>query len=397
MRTELTDALVHTAAPEAGKSELLCWDTTQDGLCLRVRPNGTRSYVVRYMLHGEERRLTLGEAGKISLSKARYLADDARSKAKDGIDPADTIRPQAPQAPQASYTLKKAADDYLTYLAAEKKSNSTQRQAKLYLTGTYFAPLHGIDIGKVTKKDVADRLTAIVQDHSRITAGAARSSLSALYFWLNKKHFDTVEYNPVKGTDKYKNDNVRDRVLSDSELAAIWKACGDDRYGKIVRLLILTGCRRQEVGGLCKAEVDLYNRTWTIPASRYKTNRPHTVYLAPAAVDLVASLLSDTGDAEFQHWSHCKAALDARLGDKVAPWTHHDLRRTMSTQMSEELEVPDSIIERALGHKQEKIKLTYNKNKYAKPLRAAWEQWAARVAQLTGDNVVVLPVKQSVA
>ena len=62
--------------------------------------------------------------------------------------------------------------------------------------------------------------------------------------------------NPVVGTNKPKENDPRDRVLSVDELARVWRACKDDDFGRIVKLLILTGCRRAEIGGMCWSEFD---------------------------------------------------------------------------------------------------------------------------------------------
>ena len=77
-----------------------------------------------------------------------------------------------------------------------------------------------------------------------------------------------VENNPIIGTIQPKDSKARERVLSDDELAAIWRACKDDDYGRIIRLLILLGARRQEIGGLRWSELDLNNSRWLLPAQQ---------------------------------------------------------------------------------------------------------------------------------
>ena len=74
-------------------------------------------------------------------------------------------------------------------------------------------------------------------------------SCRAFFVWALQAGL--AEANPVVGTLKPKDSQPRERVLSDAELAAIWKACGDDDHGRCIKLLILTGCRRQEIGGMC--------------------------------------------------------------------------------------------------------------------------------------------------
>jgi integrase len=171
----------------------------------------------------------------------------------------------------------------------------------------------------------------------------ARFALSALFKWAIGEGLASV--NPVTGTNRAAA-RSRDRVLTDAEIAAIWRACGDDDYGRIVRLLMLTGQRRDEVGGMRWAE--LSRQGWTIPAARTKNSREHIVPLAAAALALLPPerrefVFGDgprrRGDPHrgFSGWSKGKAGLDARSG--VTDWRLHDLRRTAATLMADRLGV----------------------------------------------------------
>ena len=116
-------------------------------------------------------------------------------------------------------------------------------------------------------------------------AGRARAQLSALFSWALAHGL--CEANPVVGTLAPKGGQPRERVLSDSELARIWQACGDDDYGRCIRLLILTGARRQEIGGMCWSEIDFEHGTWTLPAARSKNGREHVLPLLPAMLAVI--------------------------------------------------------------------------------------------------------------
>src|SRR5262249_6925766 len=148
------------------------------------------------------------------------------------------------------------------------------------------------------------------------------------------------EVNPVIGTIPPKQAQPRDQVLTDAELVAIWRACKDDDFGRIVRLLILTAQRRSEIGGMCWSEFDLDAGMWTRPAARAKNHRAHTSRLPPLALNIVAAvpvivsrdqLFGERAAIGFTHWSTAKSDFDARLGKAVQPWTLHDLRRTCAT------------------------------------------------------------------
>ena len=92
-----------------------------------------------------------------------------------------------------------------------------------------------------------------------------------------------VKHNPVIGTINPDTGVPRDRVLSDRELATVWNNCqGDDDYSRIIRLLILTGARRTEVGAMIWQELNFEDRTWTIPGERTKNKKAHALPLSHA-------------------------------------------------------------------------------------------------------------------
>ena len=192
--------------------------------------------------------------------------------------------------------------------------------------------MHSLALDQITRKDVASRLNRISLDSSSIVAGRARATLSALFVWAMQAGI--VEANPVIGTAKPKEGPSRDRVLSDAELAAIWQACGDDDHGRCIKLLILTGAGRQEIGGICWSEIRFRARHVDAASGRSKNGRAHTLPLLPAmlaiikAVPRMASrdqLFGARGNG-FTGWSHGKPGLDQRSG--VKDWTTHDIRRS---------------------------------------------------------------------
>src|SRR5262249_25456057 len=160
-------------------------------------------------------------------------------------------------------------------------------------------------IDQVSRKDVASRLTKITNDHGAIVAAAARAKLSAFYSWAMGEGL--AEANPVVGTNKPAAGAERDRVLTDDEIVAIWRAADDgSAFGKIIRLLLLTACRRAEVGGMSWQELDLKTGQWSIPPQRTKNARKHTLALPPAALEIVNSVPRMVGrDLLFGEHSEC--------------------------------------------------------------------------------------------
>src|SRR5262249_53482875 len=126
---------------------------------------------------------------------------------------------------------------------------ATLRDAVRYLTSPdYFGPLHKMPINEITKRDVASRLTKITNERGPRPAAAARAKLSAFFSWAMGEGL--AEANPTIGTNRPAGNQPRERVLSDAEIALIWKVASADEvgdFGRIIRLILLTGCRRQEI------------------------------------------------------------------------------------------------------------------------------------------------------
>jgi integrase len=215
------------------------------------------------------------------------------------------------------------------------------------------------------------------------------------------------ETNPVDGTNKADEGKSRDRVLSDAELAAIWNASTDTDYGRIVKLLMLTAQRRDEIASLRWTEIEGETDPALIalPAERTKNSRAHDVPLSAAAMDVLASvvvrngrdLMFGEGEGGYSGWSRSKERLDEKLGKAVKPWTLHDLRRTAATRMADigvQPHVIEAVLNHVSGHKGG-VAGIYNRSIYAAEKRAALDLWASHVmvavAQAKGANVTRLP------
>jgi integrase len=202
----------------------------------------------------------------------------------------------------------------------------------------------------------------------------------------------------------------RSRVLSEAELATIWRACADDDFGWIVKLLMLTGCRRVEIGGLKWAELDLDRGIMSISGGRTKNHRGLTLALPPVAVDLLQSVprrngcdnVFGSGADGFTSWSYGTDTLNDRIvvaeGKPLEPWTLHDTRRSVATHMAE-IGVQPHIIEAVLnhvsGHKRG-VAGIYNRARYDREIAAALQLWAAHlIAILEGGKRKIVPLRSS--
>ena len=396
---KLTARTTASAALPEGKTDHIYWDTDLTGFGLRVRLGSDRvrkTFIAQYRAHGRTRRVLIGPAEKLGAEQARAAAKKVLGRAAIGEDPQAERRAQRQR---EVYTLRSVAEDFLAAKRSTVRPN-TYRGLAHYLAGPHFKPLHAMPIDQVTRRDVAARVAKIGTESGSPSAARARAALSAMYTWA--MGHGLTEANPVVGTIKPDDSRPRERVLSNAEIAAIWHACDEaGAFGKIVRLLLLTGCRRMEVCGMRWSEIDIESGVWRLPPERTKNKRAHTLPLSPMAMQIVKSvpqvigrdcLFGERSNLGFTQWGE-KRDLDARLGDKAAEWTLHDLRRTCATGMAD-IGVQPHIIEAALNHiSGHKVGVAgiYNRSSYEREVRNALALWADHVRAIAegGEHKVV--------
>ena len=197
-----------------------------------------------------------------------------------------------------------------------------------------------------------------------------------------------INSNVVIATNKNHEGRGRERVLSDDELRALWAATGgDDQHSAIARLLLLTGARRDEIGGLKWEEIGFDDAMIALPGERVKNGQPFEIPLSPAALAIIEAqprrdraFVFGRGQGGFSGWSKSKMELDRRVS--IAPWRVHDLRRTVSTGMHDRLGVQPHIVEAVLGHisgHKGGVGGVYNKAAYRTEKTAALALWAEHV------------------
>lgn len=371
------------------------WDAKLTGFGKRIR-DGRETWVIQYRLGHKQRRMTIGTCAKLTVAQAREQARRRLAEVELGQDPAAAKRQSRVE---AKNTLRAVVSQYLEARQGAIRPK-TYREVSRYLND-HWSPLHGVPISAVKRADVALELAKMIRSNGNAAAGQARAALSAFFVWCIGEGI--AESNPVIGSNKPAQGPARDRVLDDRELVAIWRASGDDDYGRIVKLLALTGCRRDEVGGLRWSEVDIKERVIRLPGERVKTHRSHDVPLT----DLAWSILQERpvtgeyvfgGGSGFSAWSICKKALDERLGDSVAAWRLHDVRRSAATKMCD-IGIAPHVVEQILNHQSGHkggVAGTYNRSRYEREVRAALARWSDHVAALvegSESKVVAFAVK----
>lgn len=369
----------------AGRDRIVVFDDDLPGFGLSLSKGGSRMWVVQYRnALGQSKRESLGKVGLLSASDARRAAGERLARAKLGEDPhAEKVKAKA----RAAVTFGAVVEPYLEAVGPGLRP-AYLAEAGRYLRTTW-KPLHKLPLHTVGRPEITEHLTKIRNETGPHAANRARAALSAHFAWLVGT--GKAETNPVMGVPKPAPEVRRARVLSEDEIARVLKACRDDDFGRVVRLLLLTGQRRDEVADMAWTEVDLAAGLWSLPGERVKNGQDHDVPLSAPALQILAGteriegrpLVFGQGDGGFQGFSRAKAALDKRSG--VTGWRLHDLRRTAATVMGDRLKVLPHVIEAVLNHisgHKAGVAGIYNRALYATEKREALDALGAYLAGL---------------
>ena len=186
----------------------------------------------------------------------------------------------------AGETFKAVAGRFLD--RQENRLRESSYYATRLLMGHAPEAPHVLKFEKIRPRPDSIALRNHADNSGAVSADRARAALSALFTWAMKEGL--CESNPVIATNTFSKSGSRERVLSDQELAAVWLALPDNDYGHTVKLLALTGARREEIAGLRWSEVDLESRMLDLPGARTKNKRPFVIPLSETAHDILASI-----------------------------------------------------------------------------------------------------------
>jgi integrase len=387
---KFTQRRIETLECPVRAKDLLVFDDEQRGLGVRVTASGGKSYLVQYTLVGQKRRIPLGSCAAISLAAARAAVQEILGKVATGRDPALERKASALEA------RRKAAHETLTLGALleqwsalrlterrERYAAEAVRAIKYAFAGHLKSPADTLDRAAVVRV-----LDTLAKDGKTAMASRTAAYGRACYHWAIKR--GSLASNPFQDLPLAPIAK-RERVLTDDELRAIWQATvGPGPFNAIVRALILTGQRREEVAGMGWGELAPDLSSWAIPASRAKTGAAHIVPLSTQAQAVLrgaprlreSDLMFPGLRGAFSGFSKAKAALDKASG--VKDWRLHDLRRTMATglqRLGVRLEVTEAVLNHIAGSRAGIVGV-YQRHTWADEKRAALNAWGAHVAAL---------------
>jgi integrase len=341
------EKITKTTVDRLGPGEVL-WDTEVKGFGIRRHATEAKHYVLRYRFNGRQTFKKIGRHG------SPFTPDSARKEAKRLLG--EVALGTRPSAQSGEATFGEAVEAYIAAKLSGWKPG-TAKQVISHLR-SLAKTLHPLALTEIDRRKVAEVLAAIQTNSGPISRNRTRTSISAMYKWLDAEGLVAEGTNPAAGTAKADEGPSRDRVLSNAELAEVWAALGEDHVSDIIRLLILTGQRRDEITKLRWSEIDFDKALLTLPPARTKNKRTHELPLAPQALAILKRWATGKGNEgmvfEPVGWDLRKKKLDkvilANRGGKPMPhWTLHDLRRTCATGLAE-LGVLPHVIECVLNH-----------------------------------------------
>ena len=365
-----TDRWIQSCCAQSARDDYA--DALCPGLHLRISRRGAKTFSVMLRVHGRQQRRTLGRYPQLSLAQAR---DDAVSLLRDaavGVDPRESEPKATP-----SITFAELVDDYVTRHL--KPNARTWKTIEGSLKRKELRPFRTRPAAGITKAE----FVALIDKVAETMPGAAVSllrRLKMLYNWAASR--DMVPGNPCERIPAPAKTNERDRVLSDEEIAAVWKATAKLPlpYRQMYRLYLLTGQRRAEVSTMCWGEIS--DDVWVIPREKVKKDRPHAVPLTKTAMAVLGTLprfskgdhiLTTTdGRKPSSNFTKTRAALQEL--SNTSGWTIHDIRRTVRSKLAE-LGVSREIARKVVNHEDGKIDRIYNRHEYLAEKREALEKW----------------------
>lgn len=415
----LTDRTVASARAETGRLEL--WDLRIPGLCLRVTSRGVKTWIFRYRTpDGRQPRYTIGQVPAFGLKDARVRAAEIDKEVSLGGDPATDRRQARIEVPATPKTFNELADLYFNACESGEWKPKGKRKKDGVIKGEkarldlHVRPILGErPITSISRPDLKSLLREMVKKGIHAQTNLTQAVVRQIFNYAISEDF--VLINPAMGFPRFGEQSPRSRIWSDEELAALWASLDDpaglfDEEGGVIhiseplriaiKLLILLGQRRAEVIGMERAELDLKARTWVVRAQRMKGGRAHLVPLTDEAVALIerAMLLADEEratpsayvftttrreDKAIKPASVTHAMARLRVGLGIEGPTVHDLRRTVSTNLtSERCGVAPFIRSKVLGHIDAGggamvSVVHYDANTYVSEKRRALEIWTA--------------------
>lgn len=416
----ITKSLVSSAKPES--KYRFIWDDEVHGFGLKVTPAGAKSYVFTFRLGDNKPRMKIGDHGAWTPQAAREEAKRLRRLVDQGIDPRNEKRQR--QEDRVNLEISAYIERFIEQYLVRHWSGAGYRDAAALLRKRVAPRWKGRHLKEIARSDVAHFINAI-------EGGGARR----MHFAVLRKMFKWAVSNgdiaesPMRDMDSPPTLPSRDRVLTDEELALCWNAAAElgDPFGSYVRMLAITGQRRDEVAKMQWQELNRSHRMWTVPGERVKNATTNDVPLPDLAITILHALagvgskpaeaqrwprsgfvFTTTGKSAISGFSKMKKRLDAEMLARarelaeardddpeqvqLTAWRLHDLRRTLATGLrllGFSLDATEAVLNHKSGSRSGIVQV-YQRHEYKEEKREALQRWAEHVLKVAQDTAAEL-------
>lgn len=419
------------------------------GLYLLIHPSNKKVWALRYRRPRDNRpaKLTLGTVfsaddgsepdvnpvigGHLSLAGARRLVGELKHEIALGRDPGAAHIAKKRNTSTTHDAFGSAARDFILGYRIRKTGKQPRRMegtARMIglqpmedgtlniIPGSLTARWRDIPISEIDE----DMIYRVIDEarvkgvpglqrrntgESEPRARSLHSVLSVLFGWLKLKR--RIKVDPTATLDAPTAPKARDRVLSDDEIKKLWSTCDDEGFpfGPIIKLLLLTGCRLNEIAGMKWSELDKGLTTLSLLGERTKNNEKHSVAISQLSKSIFEGIdripgcdliFTTNGERPVSGWSKLKRRIDATMN--IPDWRLHDLRRTAASGM-QRIGVRVEVIERALNHisgSYSGVAGTYQRDPMVDDTRAALKKWADYIEDIIAGRKVgkVVPLRR---
>ncbi len=400
---KLTIQEVQRAIAQDGR-ETIYRDTEIVGFSLKVTPSNSKIFFFQYRIGGRAgitRKIRIGKSPAIKPDEARKIALQYAAEVARKLDPQERLKKET------SLKLKSRENAFgklfEAYSAKQLIQNRSGDKVKQIFEREFLPSLRDTAIAAIDRSDISKVVSRIHERGAPYAANRALTHAKTFFRWAVSEGY--LQGDPTSVMQKpFKGEIERERVLSLDELKLLWpqfEAVKCKAFGDVLKLLLLTGQRRDEVSSMRWDNLDLNKGLWLMPRSSTKNKLPHVVPLLGLASEIIKSqvrvsvkdektgkltpcpyVFTTTGRTFISGWSRIKDSIDETLvknKSKIDNWRIHDIRRTVSTNLGD-MGYHDEDIAMLLNHASRGVTAIYNRSTYLEKKKEMLKRWEEKLA-----------------
>ncbi len=375
-----------------------------DGLSVKVSKAGIMTWYYTYRIGGRTtapQRMKLGNYPDLSLKSAREKREQCRTWLAEGKNPKHHLNITTQEALKP-VTVKEALDYWIREYASRRRANVDKHVEQL--NKHIFPYIGDYPLSMCETRHWLECFSRVSKDAPVAAGYLLQMCKQALKFCRVHRYASSNALSDLTIDDVGKKQEKRDREHTRQELADIWRESASLKfkpyYASLLRLLVVFGCRTQELRLSAIREWDLQDWIWTVPKEHSKGGEKILRPIPSAMRPFITSLIEQNRDSGLlmgemkkpEAVSQWGRGIYKRLGH-AEPWTLHDLRRTFATTLNN-MGIAPHVVEQLLGHTLGGVMAVYNRSQYLPEKLDALNKWMERLEVISSDysNVAILEV-----